>query len=137
MNKSSESFPSSDREQNDWSELFASDVEPKRLLDDVVSALQILLAETSTSSFANGSLVDLHGALLVYELAGRAEAIPSVGLGVTARRGLERKVVGSARRLTGTARGDAAAFAAWKRSAARIEDLIDLIDPELRLLAVS
>jgi len=138
MNEQSAVFPATDAtERKDWSEHMAAHVDPKAVLHDVVSALQIVSTETATSLTTPNSLIDLHGALLVYGLAGRSSLLPSVAIGVTTRRSLERRVLSSARRLAGRDQSDEAAFAAWKRAAARIEDLIDLIDPELRLLAAS
>lgn len=138
MKATAESHSPRDSEFADWSELRAIPVDPKAILEEVVSALQILSAETSQSPFVTPSaVIDLHGALLVYELAGRGELIPNVSIGVSTRRGFERRVVSSARRLVGPARGEAAALVAWVRAAARIEDLVDLIDPELRLVVAS
>jgi hypothetical protein len=138
MNTNSENFPASDvADRSDWTERLSAEVDPKTVLDDVVSALQILCAETSVSSSPTTSMIELHAALLLFELGGRRELVPSVGLGVTARRNLERRIVSSARSLAGRATGAEPAFAAWMRAADRIEDLIDLIDPELRILAAS
>ena len=138
MNEESAVFPATEATvRNDWSEQMAAHVDPKAVLHDVVSALQILSTETGASFATPNSLIELHGALLVYELAGRSELLPSVAIGVTTRRSLERRVLSSAHRLAGRDQSDEAAFAAWKRAAALIEDLIDLIDPELRLLAAS
>ncbi len=148
MNTNSENFPASDvanrdtadrdtADRSEWTERLVADIDPKAVLDDVVSGLQILCAETSVSSSPTVSMVELHAALLLFELGGRRELLPSVSLGVTSRRNLERRIVSSARSLAGRAVGDDAAFAAWNRVADRIEDLIDLIDPELRILAAS
>ena len=138
MKNNSENFPASEIAlRSDWTERLAADVDPKAALDDVVSGLQILCAETALSPRPTNSMIDLHAALLMFELGGRRELLPSVGLGVTARRSLERRIVSSARVLAGRAEGTEAAYAVSKRAAARIEDLIALIDPELRILAAS
>ena len=138
MKNNSENFPASEiARRSDWTERLAADVDPKAVLDDVVSGLQILCAETALSPTPTNSMIDLHAALLMFELGGRRELLPSVGLGVSARRSLERRIVSSARVLAGRAEGIEAAYAVSKRAAARIEDLIALIDPELRILAAS
>jgi hypothetical protein len=138
MKNNSEISPASDvAERSEWTERLAADVDPKAALDDVVSGLQILCAETAVSSSPTPSMIELHAALLLFELSGRRELLPTVGLGMTSRRHLERRIVSSARAQAGRADGPEAAFAAWMRSADRIEDLIDLIDPELRILAAS
>ena len=143
MKNNSENFPASEMAilemtlRSDWTERLAADVDPKAVLDDVVSGLQILCAETALFASPTNSMIDLHAALLMFELGGRRELLPSVGLGVTARWSLERRIVSSARVLAGRAEGPEAAYAVWKRAAARIEDLIALIDPELRILAAS
>ena len=121
----------------DWNERIAAEVDPKALLDDVVSGLQMLCADMSVSKSPTNLLIELHAALLLFELGGRRELVPSVALGVTARRSVERRIVSSARTLAGRGEGPDAAFAAWNRAASRIEDLIDLIDPELRILVAS
>ena len=138
MKHNSENVPASEMAiRSDWTERLAADVDPKAVLDDVVSGLQILCAETALCTSPTNSMIDLHAALLMFELSGRRELLPSVGLGVSARRSLERRIVSSARVLAGRVEGTEAAYVVWKRAAARIEDLIELIDPELRILAAS
>ena len=138
MNTNSENSPASDPvDRSDWAERLDVVADPKVLLEDVVSGLQILCAETSASSSPTAAMIELHAALLLFELGGRRELLPSIGLGVSSRRILERRIVSSARSLAGQSVGSDAAFAAWNRAADRIEDLIDLIDPELRFRVAS
>lgn len=144
MKSISEPFPLSDCDPRrmrpskcEWTEFVARIGEPRAVLTEVVAALQILNAETASSLATPTSLIDLHGALLLFELGGQRELIPSVPLGVSTRRGLERRVTQAARVLAGRDHPDGAAYEAWTRAAARIEDLIDLIDPELRITVAS
>jgi hypothetical protein len=148
MTKTSATSPESDashrsnpRNENakrtEWNDRTSSFISPKAALDDVVSSLQIMMAESSASVYPSNSEVELHGALLLFELGGRAENIPSISLGVSARRSIERRVASSARHLAGREIGDEAAFTAWKRAAHRIEELLDLIDPGLRAFVAS
>ena len=108
-------------------------VDPQRVLETVVSELELLCADTAVS--ARSDLIELHAALLVYELNGQAERIPTVGFGLSGRRLLELRVTKAARRLSSPKFGVADPDAAVTRAAALIEDLIHLIDPELRVLA--
>ena len=105
--------------------------DPARILESVVSELEALRDFNPISS--TSGLVELHGALLLYELGGRAELIPSIRPVFTPRRILEARVAWAAQRLAGRARGYDAAKAATDRAARRIEELIHLIDPDLRV----
>jgi hypothetical protein len=107
------------------------EADPARILESIVSELEAL-REFNPLGSTNG-LVELHGALLVYELAGRVELIPSFRPVFTPRRVLEARVAWAAQRLAGRARGYEAARAATDRAARRIEELIHLIDPDLRV----
>ena len=108
-------------------------VDPQRVLEIVVSELELLCADTPVS--ARSDLIDLHAALLVYELQGQAERIPNVSFGLSGRRLLELRVTRSARRLASPTFGAADPDEVVARAATLIEDLIHLIDPELRILA--
>lgn len=102
---------------------------PAHVLEAIVTELEVL---TSESPIAIGTdLITLHGALLAYELGGIAKAIPSVRFGVSGRRLLERRVSRAARQLIGSHHPDVA----LQRAGTLIEELIHLIDPELRILA--
>ena len=109
--------------------------DPRRILESVVSELEALRADAPL--FAGGDLIDLHGALLAYELGGRAELIPSVNFAFSGRRLLEARVARAAHRIAGRERGHAASAATLVRSAERIEDLIHLIDPDLRVVVAA
>ena len=87
---------------------------------------------TDESPIAIGTdLITLHGALLAYELGGVAASVPAVGFGMSRRRLLERRVVRAARQLISAHDPETAVLVAGST----IEDLIHLIDPELRSLA--
>ncbi len=99
------------------------------VLEAIVTELEVL---TSEAAIAIGTdLITLHGALLAYELGGVADAVPSVGFGMSGRRLLERRVCRAARQLIGAHQPDVA----LQRAGELIEELIHLIDPELRILA--
>jgi hypothetical protein len=108
-------------------------IDPARVLESVVSELEVLASDTPLGM--RGDLIELHGALLIFGLGGVVGLLPSAGLGLSTRRMLELRVVRAARRLadrvTGTSEHDTAS-AVLEYAGERIEDLIHLIDPELR-----
>jgi hypothetical protein len=106
-------------------------VNPASILESVTTELEMLRSLHN----APGRLVELHGALFLYALDGRAELIPSQGIPLGGRQLLELRVASAARRLAGRERGVAAATAALALAAQRIEQLIHLIDPELAVTA--
>jgi hypothetical protein len=101
-----------------------------RVLDSIVSELEILRTENANASV--GLLIDLHGALFLYELGGDLDRLPTLGFSMSTRRLLERRVVLAARRLG--SRGVEAEVHAknMERANVQIAELIHLIDPELR-----
>lgn len=107
--------------------------DPHRVLETIVSELELLCADTPVG--ARSDLVQLHAALLVYELHGEAERIPTVGFGFSGRRLLELRVTRAARHIASPRVGAANPDEVVARAATVIEDLIHLIDPELRVLA--
>jgi hypothetical protein len=101
-----------------------------RVLDSIVSELEILRTENANSSA--GLLIDLHGALFLYELGGDLDRLPTLGFSMSSRRLLERRVVLAARRL-GRRSVEADVHAKnMERANQQIAELIHLIDPELR-----
>lgn len=109
--------------------------DPRRILESVTSELEAL--RDFSPSINSAALIELHGALLVYELAGRGELIPSVVSTLSGRRLLEARVALAARRLAGRDRGHHAAANALVRAAHRIEELVHLVDPELAVVAAA
>ena len=109
------------------------EVDPFRILESIVSELEVLCADTAVGT--RTELIELHAALLVYELGGHSELIPTVGLGFSSRRLLELRVLKAARRASRPQNGSSTPESAMLRAATMIEDLIHLIDPELRILA--
>ncbi len=105
---------------------------PHEVLESVVSELEWLYADAPLGS--GSRLVALHAALLVYNLEGWSELIPSVGLSLHRRGLLEMRVSRAARRLAGPVAGPVGAKLAMERASVRIEELIHLIDPELRVV---
>ena len=95
----------------------------------IVSELELLADESPIAIRAD--LITLHGALLAYELGGSASWLPTIGFGMSRRRILERRVVRAARNLIGVRDAESALHAAGST----IEELIYLIDPELRCRA--
>lgn len=108
-------------------------VDAHRILESLVSELELLCQDTALG--AGSDLVQLHAALLVYELDGRVDLIPSVGLGFSGRRVLEYRVTKAARRMAGSGSVARDPLAAVTHAAQRIEELIHLIDPQLRVMA--
>ncbi len=104
-------------------------LEVARALETVVTELELLTDESPIAIRAD--LITLHGALLAYEVSGVASALPTIGFGMSRRRILERRVVRAAKNLIGASDAETAV----RRSASTIEELIHLIDPELRSLA--
>ncbi len=100
-----------------------------RALETIVSELELLTDESPMAIRAD--LITLHGALLAYELGGSATWLPSIGFGMSGRRMLERRVVRAAKSMI----ADSDAELAVRRAASKIEELIHLIDPDLRILA--
>jgi hypothetical protein len=105
------------------------EIDASKILESVVSELEALRSLSDRPR-----LVELHGALFLYALEGRAELIPSVGFPIGRRRVLEARVVWSARRLATLSRG-ATTDQAMNRAADTIRELLYLIDPELASFA--
>ncbi len=103
--------------------------EAARALESIVTELELLTDESPMAVRAD--LVTLHGALLAYEVGGHATSLPAIGFGMSGRRILERRVVRAARNMI----GGRDAQTAVNLAASKIEELIHLIDPELRCLA--
>ena len=99
------------------------------IFEIITSELEVHLEEANLSTASE--LVALHAALLVYNLGGRTEQISTRGLALTKRRFLEMRVARSARQLV-----DAEPLADASRivelASARIEQLIHVLDPDLR-----
>jgi len=105
----------------------AGPLDPQRVLETVVSELEILLHEAPLG--CGSDLILLHGALLAYNLEGRADLLPTPSFGWSARSWRERRVVHAARRIIAQESGDNAA--AIDIAAALIARYLHLIDPEL------
>jgi len=105
----------------------AASPDPQRVLESVVSELEYLIHDAPLGSGAD--LLQLHGALLVYNLEGRAELVPPPSFGLSARSWRERRVVRSAQRII--ERGAGNTTAAMAIAADLIEQHLHLIDPEL------
>lgn len=107
----------------------APQVDAKRILETIVTELELLTVESPLA--ARSDLIDLHAALLVFELGGHIGLVPNVGFAFNGRRLLEARVARAARRIIGSNDADSAVTVA----AETVEELIHLIDPELRLIA--
>jgi hypothetical protein len=115
----------------------ASEAAPEtalRILDSIVSELEILRAESTGASV--GLLIDLHGALFLYELGGDLDRLPNLGFSMSSRRLLERRVVLAARRLGRRGSDMSVLGKNMERANAQIAELIHLIDPELRSMVL-
>ncbi len=107
-----------------------SAVDPNRILESIVNELELL--QTMTPLSGQHELVDLHAALLVYELAGDKALLPNTSFSLSPRRVLEARVVRAARRLV-QAGGES--NRSKELAAQQIEELVHLIDPELQIMA--
>lgn len=101
-----------------------------RVLDSIVSELEILRTESASAPV--GLLIDLHGALFLWELGGDLDRLPTLGFSMSSRRLLERRVVLAARRLGRRGVDVSVHERNMERADAQIVELIHLIDPELR-----
>ena len=108
-------------------------IDPARILESLVYELESLSADVPFGS--TGELIELHGALLVYNLEGRTDLIPATSPSLNRRSMLEFRIARAARRLTKNLRPEVQAYVSVDRAADKIEQLIHLIDPELRSLA--
>jgi hypothetical protein len=110
-------------------ERMKNQLDPIRALESITNELETL--REFSGVHAPVGLVELHGALLLFALEGRAELIPPVRFPMGSHRILQSRVVAAARRLAGPTTGEAAALEAMERASQRIEQLLHLIDPEL------
>jgi hypothetical protein len=102
-------------------------IDPQRMLESIVSELEILVQDAAPGF--GSDLVRLHGALLAYNVGGRAELLPTARLGWSARTWRERGVVREARRIVDQGAGDVSI--AVGIATEQIERNLHLIDPEL------
>lgn len=107
------------------------DVDPGQVLESVVSELENLLNAVPLG--AQGPLVELHGALLVYNLEGHVELLPDASFGMSPRRWKERRVLRAARLIGRRGQGDADLIV--RIASQIIETNLHLIDPELQWFA--
>ena len=102
-------------------------LDPGRVLECVVSELEYLGQDAPLGS--GSDLIELHGALLAYNLEGRPELVPTPSFGLSLRAWRERRVVRSARQIIARGAGDATV--ALDVAAGVIARHLHLIDPEL------
>ncbi len=110
--------------------LMSAEFAPGRILESLVSELEIIRSESPAT--VSSLLIDLHGALFLYELGGDLGRLPTLGFSLSSRRLLERRVVLAARRLGRMGSDPTVHQQNIERANARIVDSIHLIDPELR-----
>ena len=109
----------------------ADAIDPQRVLESLASELEYLVQEAPVGSGTD--LVRLHGALLAYNLQGRASLLPAPRFGLSTRCWRERRVIEIARRLIARGAGDDAL--AMRLAADEIAERVHQIDPALGLLA--
>ncbi len=107
------------------------DLDPRRVLESLVSELENLLNALPLGE--QGHLIELHGALLVYNLEGDVDRLPDAFFGMSQRRWKERRVLRAARVIGRQGQGDADLIV--KIACQIIETNLYLIDPELQWLA--
>ncbi len=108
-----------------------ADVDPRRVLESVVSELENLLNALPLG--VQGHLIELHGALLAYNLDGHVERLPDAFFGMSQRRWKERRVLRAARIIGRRGQGDADLIV--RVASQIIETNLYLIDPELQWFA--
>lgn len=108
-------------------------LDPQKVFETIVTDLEMLTADCPTAP--SWELVDLHAALLVFELGGRVTEIQTARASLRRRAMLERRVVRAARRLVQGGSSHASENELRARATESIEGLIHLIDPDLRVLA--
>lgn len=113
------------------SESDVPDLDPHRVLESVVSELENLLSAVPLG--AQGHLVELHGALLVYNLEGNVELLPDRSFGMSQRRWKERRVLRAARLIGRCGQGDVELI--MRVASQIIETNLHFIDPELQQFA--
>jgi hypothetical protein len=102
-------------------------VDSQRMLESIVYELEYLLF---TAPFGAGhDLVQLHGALLAYNLGGRTENMPTPSFGLSGRSLREQRVARAARRIVKRGAGDADSV--MTIAARIIEQHLHLIDADL------
>jgi hypothetical protein len=101
--------------------------DPQRVLESIIYELEYLLHQAPFGSVRN--LIELHGALLAYNLGGQAELLPSASFGLSRRSILEHRVTRVARRVAESGAGNTTAT--MDLAAEVIEQYLHLIDPEL------
>ena len=107
------------------------DLDPRRVLESVVSELENLLHALPPS--VQGHIFELYGALLVHNLEGRVECLPDAFFGMSQRRWKERRVLRVARLIGRRGHGDADLIV--RVASQIIETNLYLIDPELQQFA--
>jgi len=116
----------------EWEALYRAGVNGTHELEAVTAALTTLRMEHQVGSTGSADmLVALHGALLLFQVAGEADMVPVVGFAPFGERALQRRIAAAALRLAGKDRGPQASFAAWCRAGDTVNQYIGLIDPEL------
>jgi hypothetical protein len=102
-------------------------LDPEVVLESLVSELEYLMVDAPFG--AASELIRLHGALLAYNLEGRAELLPHPSFRLTTRSLRERRVVRAAQRIIERGAGDLSATV--ELAADEVARLVHLIDPEL------
>jgi hypothetical protein len=123
---STEYFPSLNETAPDAPQI-SEPIDAKRIFESVMSELEVLHGEALLGT--GSQLVSLHAALLVFNLEARLDLLPTIRLSLSRRGLLEARVIRAARRLCA---GAHTPTAITQRAEDQIEELLHLIDPELR-----
>ena len=108
-------------------------LDPQKVFETIVTDLEMLTADCPAAP--SWELVELHAALLVYELGERVTDVQTARASIRRRPMLERRVARAALRLLQNASAQSSDAELRSRATESIEALIHLIDPELRVLA--
>jgi hypothetical protein len=116
-----------DDSRDAWLEFASHEVDANNELAAVVASLESMRLDPSLPEVSGTALVNLHGALLLFQLGGHLDKVPSAALFSFGQRFMERRVLAAARRLA----TNTDPYVNWLSASREIEELIGRIDPEL------
>lgn len=118
----------------EWTEVSDRHADGLAALDAVTAQLTMALLDGPHDHLSlTQDLVDLHGALLVYELAGRIDLLPPRPMPTFrfGQRAIERRILVAASRVVRIG-SNPDPFHIWMAARGAIDSLIGALDPELR-----
>jgi hypothetical protein len=120
-------LPRLDDSRDAWVDFTAQEIDATAELGAVIASLESMRMDPSLPDVSGATLLNIHAALLLFQLGGRTELLPSVALFSFGQRFVERRVIAAARRLAVS--NDS--YVNWLSAGRQIEQLIGCIDSEL------